>query len=481
MTDDIQISSPRRKAIRDLVDRHAPMRNGFIDRNCSFHDSDHRFMRFLVPEGGRVLEVGCGTGRLLAALRPSRGVGIDISGRMIEIARADHPGLEFIHGDVEDPATLAGLDGPFDTIVLSDTIGFLDDCQTTLAALKPLMGPDTRIVIAYYNYLWGGLLKLAERLGLRMPTPELNWLRTPDIENLLFLTGFEPIRSDWRQLIPYRLLGLGTLINRFIGTLPLVRLLCLRNYIVARAPGLEPPRPLSTTVVVPCRNERGNVEPIARRIPRFCEDLEILFVEGHSADGTFAEIERVIAAMPERDMKALRQDGRGKGDAVRKGFDQARGDILMILDADMTVPPEDLPKFYEAIVSGKGEFINGSRLVYPMEKDAMRFLNRIANHAFSYLFTWLLNQRHTDTLCGTKVLRRHHYRTIADNRHYFGDFDPFGDFDLLFGAAKANLKVIEIPVRYQARTFGETQISRFRHGLLLLRMARVAYTKLKGI
>ena len=165
---------------------------------------------------------------------------------------------------------------------------------------------------------------------------------------------------------------------------------------------------------------------------------------------------------------------------MRKGFDLARGDVLMILDSDLTMPPEDLPKYFAALSAGKGEFINGSRLVYPMEREAMRFLNWVANQIFSMLFSWLLNQRFTDTLCGTKVLRKRHYEMIAANRSYFGDFDPFGDFDLIFGATKLNLKVAEVPIRYASRTYGETQISRFAHGWLLVRMVIFAYFRLKA-
>ena len=307
----------------------------------------------------------------------------------------------------------------------------------------------------------------------------MNWLSTEDTMGFLQLADFEPVKREWRQLVPRSLFGLGTLINRFIGTLPLIRRLSLRNYIVARPVrkvGLNNP---STTVLIPCRNEKENIENAVKRLPDFCDDIEILFVEGNSHDGTLDEIHRVIDIYPNKDIKALVQDGSGKGDAVRKGFDHARGDILMILDADLTTPPEDLPKFYRAIVTGKGEFINGTRLVYPMEDQAMRFLNFWANRTFSVIFTWLLNQRFTDTLCGTKVLTKANYEKVVANRSYFGDFDPFGDFDLIFGATKLNLKVVEIPIRYAAREYGETQISRFRHGWLLLKMVIFAYKKLK--
>jgi hypothetical protein len=371
---------------------------------------------------------------------------------------------------------VASLEGPFDVIVLSDTIGSMEDCQATLESLHGLCTPDTRIVIAYYSRLWEPLLRAGEVLGQKMPIMQQNWLSTEDITALMRLADFEVIKREWRQLVPKWFFGLGSFVNSYIAPWPVI----LRNYVVARSRRALVPEKLSTTVLVPCRNERGNIEAAVTRLPRFCEDIEILFVEGHSKDGTLEEIRRVIAAYPQYDIKVMVQPGKGKGDAVRAGFAAARGDVLMILDADLTTPPEWMPKFYHAIASGKGEFANGSRLVYPMQDEAMQFLNHIANRVFSWLFTWLLNQRFTDTLCGTKVLKRTHYQHIAANRVYFGDFDPFGDFDLIFGAAKLNLKVVEIPVAYASRTYGSTQISRFRHGWLLLRMVVFAFRKLKA-
>jgi SAM-dependent methyltransferase len=471
--------SARKRAIQALADKYAPRREDFIRRNRGFHEEDIKYLRFLIPEGMSVLEAGCGTGFLLSALKPSRGVGVDISPKTIAVARERHPGNDYIVGDIESPEIGKAVNGPFDIILLHDTIGSLEDCQATLTHLRELAHPDTRIVIAYYNYLWEPLLRLADRLGLRMPTPLTNWLKPADIVNLLSLADYEVVRTDWRQLVPMRLFGIGHFINRFIGTLPGIRKLCVRNYIVARPMGLPGEETLSATVIVPCRNERGNIEPILQRLPEFSDDLEIIFIEGHSKDGTYEECERVIPLYPHRNVRLMRQDGKGKGDAVFKAFDAARGDVLMILDADLSVPPEDMPKFFNALRSGKGEFINGSRLVYPMQDQAMRFLNRIANHSFSILFSWLLNQRFTDTLCGTKVLRQRHYQRIKANRAYFGDFDPFGDFDLIFGASKLNLKIQELPIPYAARTYGETQISRFSHGWLLLRMVVFAYFKLK--
>jgi len=472
--------SYRKRLIRELADAYARERDRWIEKNIFYYENDLGYMRFLVSEGLRVLDLGCGNGRLLAGLKPSYGVGVDFSNEMINVAREKYPTLEFHHGDVEDSRVITSLNGPFDVIILSDTIGSLDDCQATLSQLHTLCKADTRIVISYYSRMWEPILSLAKFLGFQMPQVEQNWLFSQDIENFLTLSDFEVVKREWRQIIPRRLLGLGTLINRYIAPLPIIRSVCLRNYIVARPIQDKHIRKLSTTVVIPCRNEKGNIETAVNRIPQFCEDIEILFVEGHSQDGTLEEIQRVIRAYPSRKIKVIQQDGKGKSDAVRKGFEHARNEVLMILDADLTMPPEALVKFYDALTLGKGEFINGSRLVYPMEENAMRFLNILANKAFSILFTWLLNQRFTDTLCGTKVLTKKHYERLAKNRSYFGNFDPFGDFDLIFGASKMNLKVAEIPITYASRQYGETQISRFRHGWMLLKMVVFAFKKLKA-
>jgi SAM-dependent methyltransferase len=473
--------SPRKDAIHAHFETLSDDRDRWISRNRAYYDDDRRYTQFVVPAGARILEVGCGTGDLLARLKPGLGVGIDFSAQMLETARRNHPDLTFLVGDAEDDDFISGLGGPFDYIVLSDTIGYFDDIERVFRSLRKISEPHTRLVVAYYSHLWEPVLGLAERLGQKMPQPDVNFLSSSDITNLMYLAGFEVVRTEWRQLIPKSLLGIGTAINRFIGTLPLIRRLCLRHYIVARPFERRKDWKPSVSVLVPCRNEKGNIESAVTRMPRFAEDMEILYVEGHSSDGTFEECERVRDAYAgEWEIRVARQEGKGKGDAVRKGFEMASKDILMILDADLTVAPEGLPKFYQAITEGTGEFINGTRLVYPMEKGAMRFLNYWANRAFALIFSFLLNQRFSDTLCGTKVLSKKDYDNIAAGRDYFGEFDPFGDYDLIFGAAKLNLKITEVPIRYADRTYGEPQISRFRDGFLLLRMVIFAWRKLKA-
>jgi SAM-dependent methyltransferase len=478
----MQNLSARKGAILAHSERTAKTRQAFRQRAAFFHAEDLRYLKFLIPEGLRVLELGCGTGDVLAGLKPEFGVGVDFSPAMIAQAKQLHPELDFRVGDIEDADFVASLPGPFDAILIVDAIGSLDDCQAMLESLHRHCTRSTRLVIAYYSHLWEPLLTIAEWIGWRARQPSQNVMSPADIHALADLADFDLVKAETRLLSPMRLLGIGRFLNRFVSMLPVIRHLSLRHYSVCRSlRRCRDDQPQSATVLVPVRNERGNIEPAISNLPRFCDDMEILFVEGHSQDGTYEEVERVIAAYPDRDIKLIRQPGKGKGDAVFAGFDAARGDVLMILDGDLTVPPDQLPKFWQAIASGKGEFINGSRLVYPMADEAMQFLNLVANKLFSIAFTWLLSQRFTDTLCGTKVLRRTDYQRLKAGRAYFGDFDPFGDFDLIFGAAKLNLRCVEVPIRYAARSYGQTQISRFSHGLMLIRMVIFAFFRIKAL
>lgn len=468
-----------KKKIRAHYSRLAPEWDRWRNRNRYYHRQLEEYLRFVIPVGSSVCELGCGQGELLAALEPRRGLGIDLSPALIEQARQRHPQLEFQVADCEN----LSLDEQFDYVVLSNVIGELYDVQKAFESLRYACRPDTRVIITHYNYLWEPVLKAGERLGLKMPQPVQNWLPLQDIEGLLVLTSFETIKRGYRLLCPKNIPPVSWLFNKLLAKFPGFWKLCLIEVVIARPqPAPRLPSSVSCTVVIPCRNEKGNIADAVRRVPDMGQHTEILFVDGNSTDGTLEEIHEQIRLHPERDIKLLPQgEGKGKGDAVRKGFAAASGDVLIILDADLTVAPEELPKFFHALVSGKGEFINGSRLVYQMENEAMRFLNLLGNKFFSRVFTYLLEQRFRDTLCGTKVLYKRDYDKIVANRHYFGDFDPFGDFDLLFGAAKLNLKIVELPVRYHSRTYGETKISRFTHGWLLLKMCIVAYSKLKWI
>jgi SAM-dependent methyltransferase len=460
--------------LRDFYDSRAAFREKELRRH--YPKLLERHYAFLLPPGLRALELGCGCGDLLAALKPSKGVGVDLSPAMLARARARHPGLEFVERDAAD---CAGL-GEFDAIVLSDLVNELPDVQSVLESARPLAHPGTRLVLNFFNTLWRPILAVAEGIGAKSPNLPQNWLSLHDVKNLLEISGWEVVKSEARILWPVYTPLLGPALNRAIA--PLLKHFCLTIFIVARPRPHRGSQPrYSCSVVIPARNEEGNLEAAVRRMPELGSATEIIFIEGHSRDKTWEKLQTLPALFPARNIKILKQTTKGKGGAVREAFARASGDLLFILDADLTVPPEDLPKFYNVIESGAAEFVNGVRLVYPMEKQAMRFLNMIANKFFGLAFSWLLGQPIKDTLCGTKVLRRTDYEKIAQNRAYFGEFDPFGDFDLLFGAAKLNLRIMDLPIRYQARTYGDTNIQRWRHGWLLLRMVFFAARRLKFI
>ncbi len=462
--------------VQEFYCRTAQSREKWNKRNRYYHKLLEKYFTFLIPAGKRVVELGCGTGNLLHAVKPSYGVGIDFAPEVLEIARVKYPELHFHEDDIE----ALTFEEPFDYIILSDTLGCLWDAQKAIHALRRLCHPHTRIIISHYNFLWEAFIKLLEGLHLKQKQPNQNWFSHKDIENLLQLENFQVVKTERKVWLPLYIPVLDFLFNRIMANLPIFNLLDLVNLIVAR-PIISEDTQASVTIVVPARNERGNIENAILRTPDFGTAQEFIFIEGNSSDNTYEEMERVKAAYPDKDIKLMKQTGKGKGNAVREAFDAATGDILMILDADLTMPPEELPKFYDALRYNKGEFINGCRLVYPMEKNAMRFLNLLGNKFFGSFFSYLLSQRLKDTLCGTKVLYRTDYETIKANRSYFGDFDPFGDFDLLFGAAKQNLKITEVIIRYKDREYGSTQISRFRHGILLFRMSFFAARKIKFI
>ncbi len=463
----------------EYFDKISSQRDKWKNKNKYYHQEIKSLLTFLIPENSKVLEIGCSTGDVLADVKPKYGVGIDISNEAVSIAKKKYPHLFFLSAEAEN----FSIDEKFDYIILTDVIGFFKDIQSAFEQLQKVSHSKTKIIITYYNYLWEPVMFAAEKFSLKMPNPMQNWLSKNDVTNLLYLANFEVIKTGERMLFPKYIPLLSSFFNHFLAKLPLFRKLCLVNFLVARPMPIA--KSLSTepsvSVIIPARNEKGNIEAAVQRLPKLGSHTEIIFVEGHSSDNTFLEIERVKNAYPSLDIKSMIQDGKGKGDAVRKGFDAATGDILMILDADLTVEPEELPKFYKAIASGAGEFINGSRLVYQLEDQSMRLLNIFANKFFSIMFSWLLDQRLKDTLCGTKVIWKEDYQKVKVGRKFFGEFDPFGDYDLLFGAAKLNLKIIDLPIRYQARTYGTTNISRFSHGWLLLKMCFFAMKKIKFI
>ncbi len=363
-------------------------------------------------------------------------------------------------------------------VLINGTLNHHYDIQGLLLDLKRRLARTSRVLVVLYNPYLRLFYRIANLLGIRKGELPTTFVTRFDLENLAKLAGFAVVRERTCAYFPWRWLGLGDTVNRLLRLVPLVRWLGLAHIAVLRpiAPAQRP----GLSCVIPARNERGNIENALKRFPDLGCPLEIIFVEGHSMDGTWEEVQRVAAAWGDRfRIRALQQSGKGKADAVRLGFAHATQPLLTILDADLTMPPEMLRRFYEAYCEGQGDFINGSRLVYPMEGEAMRFLNRLGNVFFAKALSWVLDTRLGDSLCGTKLLTRHDYTRITAWRRDFGDFDPFGDFELIFPASVLGLGTVDIPIRYRARTYGSTNISRFRHGFQLLRMTAIGLLRVK--
>jgi ubiquinone/menaquinone biosynthesis C-methylase UbiE len=462
--------------VAEFFDKFAVEADDWKRRNRHYHRLLESIYRFHVLPGARVLEVGCGTGDLLAALRPSVGVGIDVSARMVEEAALRHPDLSFL----TVPGEIFESDETFDYIILSDLVPYAHDLLEIFRSLNRASHARTRVIVNAHSQAWRPALRLAERLRLKPAKPMRNWVAPTDVAGLLHLAGFDVVTTTRRILMPKGVPLLEPLLNRVVANIWPFSYLCLSYWLVARLedqPFAE--RAPSVTVVCPCRNEQGHIARIIERLPKLGRATELIFVEGGSTDDTRGEIERHLQDREDIEIRLVDQQGKGKGDAVRAGFAAAQHNILVILDGDMSVAPEDLPKFVEALAEGRGEFINGSRLVYDVEPGAMRFLNLLGNKLFGRLLAYALGQHVKDTLCGTKALLRSDYERIAAGRAFFGEFDPFGDFDLLLGAGRLGLRIVDLPVRYQARTYGTTNINRFRDGLLLFRMTAFAFNRFK--
>ena len=478
--------SIRKKIIKDFFNSPKMNREMWLKRGKTFHREDIRFLKEIIPEKTNILELGCGNGHLLNALCPNYGLGIDFSKKLVKEAEEKYKRLNFIEADIEKLPRTLKKNVKFDFVIICDTIGYLEDITETLDSLHHFFNEDTRFIVSYFSPLWSPFLNLATLLKMKMSNINSTLLGTSDIFNFLESSKFQTVRIERKILIPFSIFGLERLINRFIAPLPLFSSICLRHYNISRSlKAINKSKNKSVSIIIPCKNERGNIKSAIERLPKFTERVEVIFVEGNSSDGTWQEINKVIKYNKKLknkiNIKAFKQPSKGKADAVFYAFEKASNDILIILDGDLTVAPETLKKFWNKIATGEAEYINGSRLIYPMDNNAMRFLNYIANKLFSILFTWLLGQRFTDTLCGTKVISKKNYLKAKSKNKDLGNFDPFGDFFIIFGASRLCLKIDEVPVRYKARVYGETQISRFSHGLLLIKMLIFAFFKIKAI
>lgn len=468
--------SERRERIAQAQRRLARDRVSWIRRRRYYYDLMRRAFGFFIEPGEKVLNIRCQTGWMLKAVCPSRGVGVELTEEMIAVARNENPEFEYRQGFPD----LLPMEGQFDSILVADP-GETVDLQAEFDLLRKCCHRGTRLYIYGYNALWEGILKLGERIGLKMPLPEQNWLTEFDYRTLLEISGFEILKTHYLALCPIWIPGVSWVCNHVLASFPGLRRLAMARVIVARPadPGQDPKK-LSVSVVIPCRNEEGNVRGAVERLPALGRHTEILFCDDRSTDRTREEVQRAARDFPHKTIRLVDGPGICKSKNVWAGFEAAQGDVLMILDADLAVMPEEMPRFLDALARNRGEFINGSRLVYPVPKQAMKLANMAGNKAFSWFFSILLGQRIKDTLCGTKVLFRSDWLRLRKYVDFWGMTDRWGDYDLLLGAAKLNLRIIDLPVHYQERTAGVSKMTRVLHNarIMLTIMAR-AWVKMR--
>jgi hypothetical protein len=429
-----------------------------------------------VEPGRRVLNIRCQIGFFLDALQPSYGVGVEISPEMVAVARVAHPQFTYHEAFPEDFVAHE----KFDYILLCD-VGDIADVQKTLLQLQFACERHTRLLIYSYNDLWEPLIALAQRLRLKIPQTEQNWLSEQDLIGLLTLAGFEWLKTYRTALLPKYIPLFSAFMNRVVAKLPLIGRLCMVEVLVARAV----PKPIdvsdvTVSVIIPCKDECGNIQSAVTRMPDLGRSTETIFCDDKSTDGTADEVRRMQRLYPRRNICLVSGPGICKSKNVWAGFDSATGDILAILDADLSVMPEELPYFIDALAGGAAEFVNGSRLVYPIPKAAMKGVNVVGNKFFSAVVSYLIGQRIKDTLCGTKVLWRSDWERMRSLIHTRGTQDRWGDHELLFAAAQLNLRILDQPVHYQERIFGTTKMTRvLRNGLMMLRVCGQGFRRLK--
>jgi SAM-dependent methyltransferase len=466
-----------REARRQQQEEIAAKREKYIRTNRYFYDQLKKTLRYIIEPGKRVLELRCETGHLLAAVEPAYGVGVEISDGMVRVAQEKNPSLYFVRSELEE----LELNETFDYIIFSHIFDTVDILRT-FERIRRHSTPETQVIVVNYNQFWEPVLELASKLGLRTRFVEPNWVSENDVRGFLKLAGLRPVRKYRKILFPKWIPLLSNFMNGFVARLPAVRRLCMMQIMVARPMRAAlREEDVSVSVIVPCRNEFGNVEQAVNRVPQMGGHTEILFCDDKSTDGTPEEVRRMQALHRDRDIRLIEGPGICKAENVWTGFRAARGDVVMILDADLTVMPEELPMFLSALASGRGDFVNGSRLVYPMQEDAMKFSNMLGNKFFGLVFSFLLDQRIKDTLCGTKVLWRKDWLRMERNLGSWGIKDLWGDYELLFGASKLQLEIVEVPVHYLERIHGVTKMTKvFANGWRMLKICFRAWYRLGG-
>lgn len=457
-----------KESVEEHFDEIAPNYDYWKKKNAYYYSTIKTFISRIIPEGSSVLEVGCGTGEILATTKPQRGVGIDISKKMVELASQKFPQYTFIHSPIED----LQLGEKFDYIVMIDVVDHVHDVMDVFHSLYRFCHSETQVILTTINPWWDPILSVMEKFGAKMPEGPHNFIEKRNLTKMLELMDFSISYSGYMLLFPKKIPVLSFLANS-IGTRMwgIQKMSAVQYMLIHPMVKNDIDLRLGCSVIIPCYNEQDNIEEAIRRTPQMGRETEIIVVNDCSTDNTAQKVRDLQSRYPNLKLVDY-SPNRGKGYAVRKGFEAATQEVLMILDADISTPPEELPRFFDPLNKGICQFVNGTRMVYPMENQAMRTLNLFGNKIFGFIMSFVTQQNLTDTLCGTKAFYKKDLKMIK------WGLDKWGDFDLLFGAARTGKKIMEVPVHYMTRKSGESKMRSFRHGVHLLRACYLGFKEL---
>ncbi len=345
-----------------------------------------------------------------------------------------------------------------DTVVISDIEHQLNPAKNLLN-LSRIVGDNTKIILLSKNMVWMILIKIL-KLFFSFSPKKNNFLPSSYLDNLYSSCNLELIRQEKIIALPINIPFLTKIINR-IFRLPLLNFFCMSNIAILKKKikNSSNHKDLKISFIIPCKNEQDNIKVFEQKINENTEPDEYLFGDDNSSDKTSDEIDKLIEKLS--DKKIIKYNGPGicKSENVYKGIDLSSGDIIVIYDADHTVSFEDI-KFSVSIMKKTNvDFINCTRMIYPQKDGAMKFANFIGNTIFASLFSLLFKKKITDTLCGTKIFYKKDWEKIKENTSQWGMKDLWGDFDLLIGAYKNNLKITEVPVTYYERRENETKMT----------------------
>ena len=364
--------------------------------------------------------------------------------------------------------TLNSIQGSFDLVVITDLFELTDDIYSVFKSIANILNPDGKLLVNSVNPKWNAVLKIFEKLQLKTASQDRAYIHPKKIINIAKSDGYELNQYYSRQLFPFRIFGLGKIVNKILEVILLPFNVGIKNYMVFGSYKIEN-QIKSKSIIIPAKNEEKNLIPLIKRIPHFNEEYELVVVYGDSKDKTEEVVLNLENVFPELNIKVLKQSSNGKANAVWEAVEVCDMELIAILDSDQSVDPETLEHFFEILENGNADFVNGTRLIYPMEDKAMRTINTLGNKIFQFLISLVIKQKLTDSLCGTKVFKKSSVKKIKYWQNSLSSKDPFGDFDLIFSAAYAGDKILEYPVHYRARVYGETQISRFRDGFKLIK------------